>query len=173
MTDVLLIIAEQNFRDEELLNTKAELEKAGFSTTIASKSMGIKKGMLGATANAELSLSEVKVDDYRAVVFIGGQGSSQYFNDAESLNIAKSAVLQSKIVAAICIAPIILANSGMLKGKNATVWDSGDGTFISKLEAKEANYINQAVVRDGNIITANGPAAAKQFGKEIVSALKQ
>lgn len=171
MTDVLFIIAEQNFRDEELFHTKEEIEKAGFSTEIASKSKGIKKGALGASANAELSLAEIKVVDYKAVVFIGGDGSSQYFNDSEALNIVKSAILEEKIVAAICIAPIILANSGMLEGKNATVWN-GDKTFQNKLEAKGAKYINQAVVKDGNIITANGPAAARQFGKEIAIVLK-
>ncbi|MDP2974442.1 MAG: DJ-1/PfpI family protein, partial [Candidatus Diapherotrites archaeon] len=164
---VLLIIAPSNFRDEELFDTKTELEKAGAATTIASKQTGTITGMLGGTAEATLSLSAVKVSDYDAVVFIGGSGASAYFNDSTAQKIAKDAAAQGKVLAAICIAPSILANSGLLQGKNATAFSSESGN----LQSKGANYTGSAVTVDGKIITANGPAAAKQFGKEIVKAL--
>lgn len=171
MADVLLIIA-QNFRDEELFDTKDVLEQAGLTTVIASKTSGVKKGMFGKTAEAEIALSEVNVANYKAIVFIGGQGSSVYFDDATALKIAKQAISKNKITAAICIAPVILANAGVLKDKNATVWDDGNRTFSSKIEAKGAKYTGKDVERDGNIITANGPEAAKDFGKAIVKAIK-
>ena len=58
-----------------------------------------------------------------------------------------------------------LANAGLLNGKKATSAHRYD------IEAKGAICIDKPVARDGNIITANGPRAAKQFGEEIVSAL--
>jgi protease I len=70
---------------------------------------------------------------------------------------------QGKMVAAICIAPVILANAGLLKKKNATVFESE----IAAIEAKGAVYSESGVTVDGNIITANGADQAKQFGLEI------
>lgn len=172
MADVALIIAEANFRDEELFHTKEEIEKAGFSTLVASKSVGVKVGMLGGRATAELPLSKLEIGDFKAIVFIGGTGATQYHDDAEAHSIAKAALTQGKIVAAICIAPITLANAGVLTGKKATVWDPGDGSSVKKIEGKGASFVNQAVVRDGNVITANGPAAAREFGRTIAAALE-
>lgn len=173
MTDVLLIIADNNFRDEELLDTKSAIENADLKIIIASKTTGTKKGTLGANITAELSLKDVNIEDFKAIVFIGGGGSSQYFDDTTALGLAKKAADQKKIIAAICIAPIILANAGILEGKKATIWDSGDGDFIKKIEAKGAIFTDKAVVQDGNIITGNGPQAASEFGNTIANALKK
>lgn len=167
--NVLLIIAPSNFRDEELFDTKAELEKAGAATTIASRQTGTITGMLGGTAKATLALSSVKVADYDAIVFIGGSGASAYFNDSTAQRIAKDAVQQGKVLAAICIAPSILANAGLLQGKNATAFSSE----ADNLRNKGANYTGSAVTVDGKIITANGPSAAKQFGNKIAAALSE
>ena len=170
MPDVVFIIAEKNLRDEELLNTKEIIEAAGLKTCIAAKTKGEKKGMLGAIAKADFSLREVNVENYKAIIFVGGQGCTAYFDDVEALKIAKDAAEKGKIVAAICIAPVVLANAGLLEGKKATVWN---GDFIAAIKAKGAVYVNRAVVKDGNIITANGPAAARQFGNTIVDALQR
>jgi len=169
--DVLMIIAPENFRDEELFETKEVIESNGFSVAIASKSKGIKRGMLGGTAEASLSLSEINVDNYKAIIFVGGAGSSVYFDDKEALDIAKKAYENGKIVGAICIAPMILANAGILNGKRATVWN-GNGEYGDRLKESGADYTGNDVEKDGNIITANGPHAAKRFGEEIVNALK-
>jgi protease I len=170
---VLLIIAEKYFQDIELSHTKEELEKRGFIVDVASKTRGIKKGALGGTAEAKLSLKEVNVDDYDAVAFIGGGGAQQYFQDKEALKIIQESFRKGKLTAGICMGPLILANAGILKGKKATVWDAGDGEMIAELESKGAKFINQDVVRDGRIITACGPHAARDFGKTIADNLKK
>jgi protease I len=166
---ILMIIAPDNFRDEELLHTKEELERAGVKTTIASSKTGEARGKLGARVNVDLKLDQVKVDDYDAVVFVGGPGSAIYFNDRHALSIAGEALKKGKKVCAICIAPVILANAGVLKGKRATVWD---GEYIEKIESKGATYTGKPVEVDGNVITANGPAAAREFGRTIAKAIK-
>ena len=166
---VLMVIAPENFRDEELLHTKDELERAGVKTTIASSKTGEAKGKLGARVNVALKLDQVKVDDYDAVVFVGGSGSAIYFNDRRALSIASEAFKKGKKVCAICIASVILANAGVLKGKRATVWN---GDYIEKIESKGAIYTGKPVEVDGNVITANGPQAAREFGRAIARAIK-
>jgi len=171
MGDTLLIIAPEKFRDEELFDTKSVLEESGFVTVIASKTAGVKKGMMGATAKAEISLGKVDVNDYKAIIFIGGPGASFYFENAAALNIARESIKNNKILAAICIAPIILGNAGVLVGKNVTCWDDPFRTYSKKLKAKGAKYTGKEIETDGRIITANGPEASKLFGKAIVDAL--
>ena len=166
----LLIIASQNFRDEEYFDTKKVLEQRGVLVTTASKKAGHVRGMLGGTANASLGLADVNAGDYDAVVFIGGSGAQEYFNDSVAHDIAQSANEGGKVVAAICIAPVILAKAGLLEGKKATCFD---GVYSSQLESMGALFTSEDVVIDGNIITANGPAAARDFGNAIVRSLEE
>jgi protease I len=163
-----MVIAPENFRDEELLHTKEELERVEVSVTIASTKTTAARGMFGATVKPEIKLEQAKVDDYDAVIFVGGGGSSVYFNDDRALSIAKEAFDKGKKTCAICIAPVILANAGVLKGKRATVWD---GDYVEMLKAGGANYTGKPVEVDGNIITANGPKAARDFGRAIAKGL--
>lgn len=166
----LLVIAPANFRDEEYFVTKQVLEDSGAAVTTASKSPGQVTGMLGGTARAERGLDDVNAADYDAVVFVGGNGAQAYFGDKMALEIASQAFEAGKTVAAICIAPVILANAGILNGKRATCYG---GEFASRLEAGGAEYTAESIVRDDMIITADGPASAKDFGAEIVRALAE
>lgn len=165
---VLIIIAPSNFRDEELFLPKEVLESAGVKVTIASKTTGTIIGKLGGRAEAELALKDADASDYDAVVFVGGPGASAYFNDRTALELAKDASRNGKLIAAICIAPSILANAGLLSGKRATAFPSEEGN----LKAKGATYTNEPVTTDRKIITANGPAAAREFGEAIVDAIR-
>jgi protease I len=166
---VLFIIAPKDYRDEECFYTKEEIETRGITAVIASTSPGEKSGMLGGTIKAEIALSEAKPEDYDAVVFVGGTGSSVYFNDPLAHKIAKEAYSAGKIVGAICIAPVILANAGILKGKKATVYPADAG--ISALKKAGASYTGKLVEADGRIITGSGPEAAREFGKRIAAAI--
>ncbi|MBU1486563.1 DJ-1/PfpI family protein, partial [bacterium] len=107
--------------------------------------------------------------DYDAVLFIGGGGSRQYFDDIDAHWIARQAVGEEKILGGICSAVSILANAGVLKGKRATAFSS-EGP---NLRAKGANYTGAAVEIDGKIITANGPQSATKFGQAILEALAE
>lgn len=167
MAKIVLVIAQRDFRDEELFHTKEELEKAGHKTIVASRRKGECTGMLGGKAKAEISLEEIKTSDFQGIVFVGGGGSAEYFNDAKALNLAKEFFKEEKLVCAICIAPSILANAGLLKEKKATCFSSEAGN----LKAKGANYTGKPVETDGKIITADGPKSAREFGKKIVSML--
>jgi len=168
MANVLMVIAPKNFRDEEFLEPREIFENNGIKVTVASKNTVTSKGMLGATVNVDKDVSSVNVADYDAIVFIGGSGASVYFDDETVLSIAKQAHQQNKVIGAICIAPSILANAGILEGKSATAFSSES----SNLESKGASYTGYSVTQDGKIITANGPVAASEFAQKIVNSLK-
>lgn len=165
----VLIIAREIFRDEELFHTQEALEAAGVQTVVASSQLGTCKGKLGATAEATELVSELKADDYDAIVFVGGNGATEYYDNTAALNLAKDAAEKGKVVAAICIAPRILANAGLLEGLKATCYES-ETEAIKKLGA---DFQPNDVVRDGKIVTANGPHAATDFGKTIAQALAE
>lgn len=163
----VLIIASRNFRDEELLETKRELEMANVDTVIASTKTGVIKGMRGAKAEAAILVNDVVVEDYDAIIFVGGSGAKEYFDSRVALNIAREAENKGKVLAAICIAPAVLANAGVLDGVRATCFS----TEKFKLKKAGAKYTGADVEQDGLIITADGPRAATQFGKTIADAL--
>ena len=163
----VLIIASEKFRDEELFETKHELERANVETVIASTRTGVLKGMLGNKAEAAILVNKLSVDDYDAIIFIGGSGASQYFDSQVALNIARQAKDKQKVLAAICIAPTVLANAGVLDGIRATCFSSERG----KLRKAGAKYTGAPVERDGLIITGSGPRAASRFGRTIAEAI--
>jgi len=165
----VLIVASADFRDEELFETKSALENAGIQTVTASRKLGVVRGMLGGVARAVVALDQLRVDDFDAVVFIGGTGAAEYFGNFYALRIVREAAAKKKIVAAICVAPTILANAGLLQGVKATSFSSER----RRLTRAGAEFTGSAVERDGLIITANGPKAAAQFGQTIVEALQQ
>jgi len=121
MALVLMIVAPERFRDEELFDTQAELMQAGQRTIVASTRTGLCPGSQGGQVVAELALDQVHCGDYVAVVFVGGGGSKLLFHNADALRIAREMAQDGKIVAAICLAPVILANAGVLNGHQATV----------------------------------------------------
>jgi len=167
MKKVVMIIAQDGFRDEELLEPKEILEKNGIEVKVASTSLSQAKGMLGAKVKPDILVSDINVRDFDAVIFVGGIGASQYWDDPIAHQLTLEAVNSNRIVAAICIAPVTLAKAGVLKGKRATVWSSEAG----QLKAEGAKYTARPVEKDGNIITGSGPTAAREFAEEIVKAL--
>ena len=161
------IVGRENFRDEELFETRRVLAAAGVQTFVASTKMGAVRGMLGGVAEATILVNELKVDDYDAVIFIGGAGALEYFENRAAWNIARDAAQKRKIIGAICIAPAILANAGILKGVRVT----GFPTERDRLINAGAFYTGVPVERDGFIITGDGPLASVMFGRAIAEAL--
>lgn len=164
-----MVVAQQGFRDEEFTKPHDLLAAAGAAITVAAMRSGTATGALGATITVNASLSDVKVANVDAVVFVGGPGAQVYFDNPTAHALARDAAGAGKIVAAICIAPATLANAGILKGKQATCFASVEAT----LRKGGAVLSRLSVVSDGNIITANGPAAATAFGEAILKALER
>ncbi|MDY7000277.1 MAG: DJ-1/PfpI family protein [Thermodesulfobacteriota bacterium] len=169
--NVLMVIAHRDFQDTEFGTPFKMFQEQGFNVTVASSKPGTATGMRGKKVELDLVVSEAKAKDYDAVVFVGGLGvKKEYWDNAEAHALAREAAEQEKVVAAICWAPVILANAGVLDGKKATVATSGGADRA--LRRKGCKYKSRNVVVDGKIITANGPRAASKFAQAVIDALK-
>ncbi len=172
----LVVVAPQNFRDEELQGTLQGLESHGIGYTIVSTRSGECKGMLGMVVKCD-GIDEVNTSNYDALIFIGGSGIPVVRQDERFLNLAQEFYEKGKVVAAICWSPTILAKAGVLKGKNATVWVGFDPEYNEEtpkvLEQYGARFVDEPVVVDGRIVTGNGPAAADEFGKVVAQTIEK
>ena len=169
---IAMIIAFRDFRDAEYFVPKEILEKAGIEVKTASNKKGIAIGADGGDVKVDLLVSEINPAEFAAVVFIGGSGCLENLDNESSYRVAQETVSQNRVLASICISPVILAKAGVLEGKKATVWSSVmDRSPIKILQNNGAIYEDKRVVVEGKIITGNGPEAAEEFGKAIVEAL--
>jgi protease I len=166
---VAIIVASDNFRDEEFTEPKELLEEAGVEIVVASSSLKVSRGYFGTEAKPEILIDDLRVDDFDAIIFVGGSGAQEYFDNLSAHRIAVEAIEKDKILAAICIAPSILANAKVLSGKRVTSFSSEK----SNLQQKGAIYTGASVEVDGKIVTADGPKSAKEFGEAILKLLKE
>jgi len=188
---IVIILAFRDFRDVEYFVPKEILETAGAEIKTASNSesaksadewgeedlssstkMGRAIGADGGEVEIDLLVKDLNPANFDAIVFIGGPGCLENLDNYNSYRIARETVSQNKVLASICISPVILAKAGVLEGKKATVWSSPlDRGPVKILKENGAIYQDEMVVVDGKIITGNGPGAAEEFGKAIVEVL--
>jgi protease I len=164
---VVFVIAFRSFRDEELLEPRAALDAAGATTRIASSALGTAEGMLGARVAVDLLYTAVRLDELDALVFVGGEGAAEYWEDRAAHKLAKEAQAKGKLLGAICFAPSTLANAGLLEGRKVSCFATRRG----HLQSRGAIVTGAPVTTDGRLVTAEGPAAAKAFGVALVEAL--
>jgi protease I len=171
MAKVIVVIAEKMFRDEEFAEPKAILASAGHGVVVASSSGAAAVGKLGMVVNPDLAIDAVSPGGFGAVVVVGGPGTPAYLWPNKRLHqIVKSINEGGGVVAAICLAPVVLARAGVIRGRRCTVFPTAD----SLREMTEAGglLLKEHLVVDGNIVTADGPGAAKAFGEAIVRLLR-
>lgn len=171
MKKAVFIIAQKDFRDEELKIPMQILKDNGISCTIASTSLDTAVGSLGMEVDPDIAVSNIDADDYDVIIVVGGPGAPELAEHNEVLDLLKSAEIKGKNIAAICIAPTILAKAGVLEGKRSTVWKSEKS--VRQLEQGKAIFVDEPVVVEDRLVTGNGPAAAKEFAKKIIEMIKE
>lgn len=166
-----MVIASKNFRDEEYFITKEVLEKGGvYVKTACDKSKAV--GKFGGEAKADILIDDLKIDEFDAVIFPGGTGAVEFLDNELTYSVVKDAYYKNKVVAAICIAPTILAKAGILEGKKATVWSTHlDRSAINILRKNNAIYQRKEIVVDGNIITGENAEFSQEFGEAVLGEL--
>lgn len=167
---IAIIIAFKDFRDEEYFETKEILEKAGFETSVFSNKKGIAIGKFGGEALIENTFKDLDISKFDGLLIVGGSGAIEYLDNPEIYFLINEAKNQKKIISAICIAPLILAKAGILKGKKATVWSSDlDKSALKEFKKQEVKYVSEKSVVDGKIVTADGPSSIVEFCKNIIN----
>ncbi len=165
---IAMLVAFRDFRDAEYFTPKKILEQAGAEVKTASNKMGLALGAEGGDVRVDFLVKDLQVAEFDAIIFIGGPDCLSSLDNDNSYRVAKETISQNKVLAAICVSPVILAKAGVLSGKRATVWSSTmDKSATKLLQENGAIFLPFPVIRDGKIITANGPAAAKEFGEKI------
>ena len=158
-----MVVAPVMFRDEEYAHPKEVFESRGATVVTASTRPGGITGRFGLEATADIGLADADARDYEAVVFVGGGGSEVFFDDPEAHALANDAYEAGRIVAAICIAPSILAHAGLLDGRSATAFPDREADLV----LHGAAWTGQNVTVDRPFVTANGPGAAYDFGEAV------
>ncbi|MBP2134559.1 protease I [Methanomicrobium sp. W14] len=170
MIKVLVVIAPKRYREEEYEETAKALDRAGIKYDVASTIKGTCEGMMGGTQESSLLISDAKEENYDGIVIIGGLGASDFLWKEEPLvELVKQFDEKKKVVAAICLAPVVLARAGILKGKQATVFETPASREL--LRQGGANFVKVHVVSDMNIITADHPISASEFAEAVLDKL--
>lgn len=169
----ILIVATDGFEKSELFKPHAELKDAGAAVRIASPDMGEIKSWdktdWGEPIAVDLTLDDVAVEDYDALVLPGGQINPDVLRLNETaVAIVRGFVEAGKPVAAICHAPWLLAEADCLRGRRATSYPS----IKTDVRNAGADWVDQEVVVDGGLITSRSPDDLPAFIAEIVRAVE-
>ena len=168
MAKALIVIAQNGYQDVELKGTRDGLIEAGFEVELCSKEARECMGKFEGKEQAVVAMRDADVSRYDRFAFIGGPGAKELREDDEALDLARRIAKTGKVFGAICIAPTILAAAGVLDGKEAAVWNE-DGDQGIYVEQFGVFFTGEHITIDGNIITADGPEVAVDFGKKLAA----
>lgn len=172
-TGVVLLIVSNNFDPIEFNGTQSPLIRAGYDVVVAAYTLNpLPDNEGGPTLEADMLLTDVQVEDYDAIIFIGNE-SLIYLNDPEAHRIAQEVVEQGRVLAALCHGPLVLAEAGVLDGRQATAWFGFGSDQCKKLQRNGAICTYARVQQDGLIITGKGPDATAAFVGAIKRLLRE
>lgn len=166
------ILTEEGFEQVELTSPKEALEKAGFKTVIISphwhKVKAWDHDKWGVELEVDIDVDAADTNKYDALLLPGGvMNPDKLRQNFKAVEIVKEMLLSGKPVAAICHGPQTLIETGLLKGRTVTSFPS----LRTDLHNAGANWVNEAVVEDGNLITSRKPADLEAFNEALLHAL--
>ena len=168
------ILATNGFEESELSSPKQALENAGATVHIISEKSGSIKGWADGNWSGEYevnkTLEQANEGDYHALVLPGGVINPDTLrqND-EAIGFIRSFFKSHKPVAAICHAPQLLAEAGVLEGRKVTSY----GSIKTDLKNAGANWVNQEVVCDQGLVTSRNPDDLPAFNKKMIEEIAE
>lgn len=125
------------------------------------------KGSLGIIVEADITIENLKEEEVDGIILPGGMpGTLNLGKNKKVTDVIKYCYENNLLIAAICAAPSILGEMGILNGKSACCYPG----FEEKLIGSEIS--NLSVCADDNLITAKGPGVAAEFGFKILEYIK-
>ena len=173
MTKRVMILATDGFEQSELMKPKANLEKAGIETEVVSLEEGSIRGWdqkdWGESVAVDKTVDAIEnCDGYDALLLPGGQMNPDILRMNErAVAIVREFALADKPIAAICHAPWLLAEAGLIDAKTVTSWPS----IRTDLKNAGANVVDQEVATDGKFITSRNPDDIPAFSKALIDML--
>ena len=168
---VYFVIAQKNFRDEELLEPLELLKSEGLTTVILSQKKGTCTGSGGTSVESDFAIAKAPfTDDLKAVIVVGGSGSPSLQQEKSLGDLLQKAKEKGLLIGAICLGPMVVASFGVIEGMTATVFPTEES--LALLKQKKVDYLNEDVVVDDFLVTANGAHAASAFAHNIIDNLQ-
>lgn len=165
----LIVIAPADFRDDEFSVTYDSLKQHKVKITVASTDTTPATGMFGTVVKPDISLDKSNVDDFDALIIIGGKGCEQLWNSETLHAIVQEFDSEKKLIGAMCIAPMVLARAGILVDKIVTAYP----TVRDEIGKCCRSCTDADVEVSDNVVTCSGPRASASFATTIVTILKQ
>lgn len=168
----VLIIATDGFEQSELMEPKRLLDEAGAKTTVASLKSGEIRGWdekdWGKSVSVDMLVSDASEGDFDALLLPGGQMNPDILRmEPKVIDAIRAFDAAGKPIAAICHAPWLLAEAGLIEGKTVTAWPS----IRTDLANAGAAVVDEEVVVDGNLITSRKPQDIPAFTNALMAAL--
>ncbi len=166
MKKAVMLFAE-GFEEVEALMTVDILMRGGVDVRLASITEEMEvSGSHGIRIGMDVAMDQVDFGEQDAVLIPGGMpGTLNLGNSPKVTGVLTKMNETGKIVGAICAAPSVLGQCGILKGKKATCYPG----FEDKLTGAE--FINEKVVVDGNVVTSRGLGTSMEFGFALLELL--
>ena len=166
MMRVLVPLAE-GFEEIEAISVIDILRRAEIEVVTAGLKDGLAEGSHKVKVLPDTTLEKVDWHDFDGLVLPGGApGFVNLGNDQRIIDMAREMNRAGKCVAAICAAPSVLIKAGVLQGRKATVSPSGKAQVQACADFRE-----DRVVVDKNLITSRAPGTALEFALKLVEAL--
>lgn len=144
------------------------LRRAGIEVVSAGLTAGPVKASRGVVLVPDTTLDEALEHDYDMVVLPGGlPGANHLDEDPRIGELLKKMASKDKFVAAVCAAPKVLANAGLLAGRLATSFPG----VVDTMDVPDMTYSEDSVVQDGKVITSRGPGTAMDFALILIENL--
>ncbi len=164
----VLFLLHPGFEEIEAVAPIDILRRAEVEVTVASVTSDLKVvGGRGIAIVANALLADCVNDPFDMLVIPGGPGVAALRKKPEVLYVARKFQRESKFVAAICSAPLVLLDAGMLTGHAVTSFPGDEAELRGKVRA----YSQERVCVDGKLITARGPGTAEEFALTLVRLL--
>ncbi len=164
------ILIEQDFEDAEVTKPLKAMRDAGATVTVIGS--GSQRSYWGKRRSinipARTSAEMVKAEDFAAVIIPGGYAPDKMRMHQPMIDLVARAHELGKVVAAVCHGPQLLISAEIVKGKRLTSWPS----IAIDLKNAGAQWVDEPVVRDGNLITSRKPADLPMFSEAIIKALQ-
>lgn len=161
------VLIHLDYQDMEVWYPYYRLKEAGFDVKLVGPEKGqVYKGKFGYPATSEVAASSVKGTDLDVVIVPGGWAPDKMRLVPEMVSIVKEAFDAGKIIGAICHAGWMLVSADILKGKTATCYVAIKDDVVNA----GANYVDEEVHCDGNLITSRKPDDLPAFMREILKA---
>jgi protease I len=174
----ILIMATDGFEQSELLVPQERLTEAGATVEVAAPKSRMKDGTIygwnesdwGKKVSVDKDIEDVKVADYDALVLPGGQINPDKLRvEPRAVEIVREFMNAGKVVAAICHAPWLLVEAGVIKGRPCTSYHSIKTDVINA----GGQWRDEAVVTDKGLITSRNPGDLEAFSAKIIEEVQE